>query len=335
MRVQPSQCLFLFATLSLGGAFAAGCGASSHSSVSIPFTVVAPTNFTTIDGPGGDPTTINGINNNGETVGFTSSNGVNANFVRTSSGTFTALNLSDPAGMANGINDSGTIAGVASGTAFQMTAGGAIAALTPPGSASLIAFGINNGGVVVGQFVASAAGNTPGFAVSNGTFTTIIPASAAIASATNVQGINNNRLAVGFYSADGIHQHGFAFSTATQTATLFPDPSTTRTMTMGLVLTQFLGLNDNGEAVGYYQTTNGSQFGFLFDILTQTYTFFDHPQAAQVNGVQITQITGVDNAGDVLRFLRRLERSAARIRRAREVITTERPRGVSCPRAGC
>ena len=119
---------------------------------------------------------------------------------------------------------------------------------------------------------------------------------------TNVQGINDNGLAVGFYSPNGVNQHGFAWDTNTNAVTLFADPNTARIAADGLVLTQFLGINDNNEAVGYYQTTNGSQFGFTYDVNAQTYTFLDDSLAAPVGGVQITQITGVDNKGDLSGF---------------------------------
>jgi probable HAF family extracellular repeat protein len=45
-------------------------------------------------------------------------------------------------------------------------------------------------------------------------------------------------------------------------------------------LTQFLGINDNGLAVGYYQTNDGSQHGFLYDIAAMSYSLLDDPFAA-------------------------------------------------------
>ncbi len=210
----------------------------------------------------------------------------------------TALNVGDAAaGMANGVNGGGTIVGVANNNGFVL-ANGKQTALTPPNSTSSIAFGVNDGGAIVGQFVAGAT--TPGFLDVNGTFTTINPTATAMV--TNVQGINNRGQAIGFYSTDGMHQHGFLYNVNTKQITLLPDPSTARTASGGLFLTQFLGINDNGEAVGYYQTNNGSQFGFLFNLNTQTYAFLDDPQAAPVNGVQITQITGVTNSGEICGF---------------------------------
>ena len=260
--------------------------------------------FTTFDGPSGPPTTINGINNSGTVVGLTTvpagdSGTTNTNFLRTSGGTVTMLDVGDPAmGMATAVNSSNEIVGVANGQAFTLV-GSTQTTLTPFASTSSVALGVSDQGVVVGQYGLDST-HTPGFVDINGTFTSVSPTMASLT--TNVQGINNHGLAVGFYTEDGTTQHGFTFDTTTMKITLLADPSTTRTMTGGLVLTQFLAINDSGVAVGYYQTNNNSQYGFLFDLASSTYTFLDHPDAAPVNGVQTTQITGIDNAGEIAGF---------------------------------
>lgn len=274
-----------------------GCGGSSHSS-SGTSGIKTPMLFTTVDRPG-HATTINGISSSGTLVGFTTVGEEvgNANFTRSSSGTFTALDLGDPlAGMATAVNAAGTVVGVANGTAFTLT-GTTLTPLTPPGSTSSVAFGISDGGTIVGQFTAGA--QMPGFVLTGTTFKTVAP---PIATVTNLQGVNNQGQAIGFFSADGVHQHGFLYNVGTQAVIVLPDPSTSRIQSGGLVLTQFLGLNDNNEAVGYYQTNNGSQFGFLFNLSTQTYLYLDEPLAALVRGVQVTQITGVANSGKICGF---------------------------------
>ena len=58
---------------------------------------------------------------------------------------------------------------------------------------------------------------------------------------------------------------------------------------------------DKGEAVGYYQTNDGSRHGFLYNIATQAYTFMDDPNAV-TSGFSITQITGINNSGDIACF---------------------------------
>jgi hypothetical protein len=116
------------------------------------------------------------------------------------------------------------------------------------------------------------------------------------AAVTNAQGVNNNGLVAGFYSIDGVHQHGFLYNPTTAQFNLLADP-----VIPNLVLTQFLGINDHGLAVGYYQLPDGSQHGFLFDTTTDSYSFLDDPNAA-LSGVSITQITGVNNAGEIAGF---------------------------------
>jgi hypothetical protein len=197
--------------------------------------------------------------------------------------------------MANGINNSLTVVGASNNGAFQQT-GGTFEMLPPVNgtTASEIAFGINDGGLIVGQYTDNATDTTPGFLFNGSSFTILNPTSNA--TVTNVQGVNNNGLVTGFYSSNGVNQHGFFYDSATTTYTLAPDPNVAN-----LVLTQFLGLNDLGMAVGYYQLNDGSQHGFIYDIATQTYTFLDDPNAS-TSGFSITQITGINDFDEIAGF---------------------------------
>jgi hypothetical protein len=261
--------------------------------------------FMTIDGDSGAPTTINGLSNDGTIVGLTTTAGagdsgsVNSNFLRSASGTVTMLSLGDPAGMANAVNKNGEVVGVANGEAFTLI-GSKMESLMPFGATSSVALGVNDEGVVVGQYAEDST-HMPGFVDAGGKFTKVSPT--AKSTATNVQGINNHGLAVGFYSDDGsTQQHGFTFDTNTMQTVLIADPRTARTTSGGLALTQFLAINDSGLTVGYYQTKDGSQYGFLYDLSSKAYTYVDDPGAMPVKGVQITQITGVDDAGQIAGF---------------------------------
>jgi hypothetical protein len=261
-------------------------------------------NFTSFDGPGinSGGTTVNGINNNGDVVGFSSNNAASptllTNFIRNPNGTFNVLAIGgDPLAMANGINDSRTVVGGTSNSAaFMLSGGGTLTTLASVNgtTASQTAFGINNAGLIVGQYADNATGNTPGFLLNGGTYTSLNPVVNALV--TNAQGVNNLGLATGFYSTDGVHQHGFFYNSTSSQFTLAADP-----VVANLLLTQFLGINNNGLAVGYYQTNDGSQHGFLFDTTSQTYTFLDDPSAA-VSGLSITQITGVNDSGEIAGF---------------------------------
>ena len=262
-------------------------------------------NFTNFDGPGnnGGGTTANAINNNGAVVGFSSNNAMTptlfTNFVRNPDGTFNTLNVNnDPLANANGINDNGLVVGLSNNNAFSLdTKTNAFAALPPakPGDTGMeTAFGINAAGTIVGQFTQNSTDTQPGFALASGKFTTFQATNTA--TVTNVQAINNNGLAIGFWSADGVHQHGFTYNTATQAISLLADP-----IVANLELTQFLGVNDKNMAVGYYQTNDGSQHGFLYNLSTSTYTFLDDPAAAK-SGFSITQITGINDSNEITGF---------------------------------
>jgi hypothetical protein len=259
-------------------------------------------NFTSFDGPGqnGGGTTVNGINNNGYIVGFSTNNAANptlfTNFVLNPLDTLSELNINnDPLAMANGINNSNTIVGASNNQAFQQ-AGSQFTALPPISGTSAMqtAFGINDHGVIVGQFTDGATDTQPGF-VYNGTSYTILNPVASVA-VVNAQSVNNQGEVAGFYSTNGVNQHGFLFNDISGTYQLLPDPNVAN-----LVLTQFLGINDNGLAVGYYQTNDGSQHGFIYNIATNTYSFLDDPNAA-LNGFSVTQITGINDSGEIAGF---------------------------------
>jgi probable HAF family extracellular repeat protein len=258
--------------------------------------------FTTFNGPGDNAggTNVNGVSNTGAIAGLSTNANmtVNTNFVRNPNGSLTALNINnDPLATANGINSSGIVVGGTVGQAFVLNSG--LLSLVPPAlpgeTASETAFGINDHGVIVGQFVDNATDTVPGFVDVNGMFTVLNPVANDLQ--VNAQGINDQGEVVGFYSTDGQHDHGFLFNTLTDQYTLLPDP-----VESNLFLTQFLGINDNGWAVGYWQDNAGSQHGFLYNLNTKTFTFLDDPSAGINNGIEITQITGINDFNEIVGF---------------------------------
>jgi probable HAF family extracellular repeat protein len=267
--------------------------------------------FTNFNGPdSGMGTTVNGINNNGDVVGFgTDVNGNNTNFIRNPNGTFTILTTLDntsPTAMANGINDSNEVVGTTNNLAFLLTNNFStltyLPSANPDNTASETAFGINDKGVIVGQYSDTSTGTIPGFVYSNGQFTILNPVSNSLV--TNAQSINNNGLVTGFYTTvdapvvDGnTPQHGFFYNTNTNGFTFPADPNKPNFFTV-----QLLSVNDNGIAAGYWQDSAGDQFGLLYNFNTQTYTFLNDPNAAVVNGIQITQITGINDSGELTGF---------------------------------
>ena len=273
-------------------------------------------NFTNFNGPGsgtsaGAGTNMNGIANNGAAVGFGIDNAGNfTNFVRNPIGTYTTLNINgSTSAMALGINSAGDVVGTANGAAFILPFGGSAVTLTTPANTTA-AFGINDMGNIVGQFT-SAMGTMPGFFLANNSGSGLITINAPSGpNAVNAQGINNNRLIAGFYVGTDGQDHGFMALVSnavggTLTGTAIADPTIPPVMGepgATFVFSQILGVNDHGIAVGYYGDSTTSQHGFLYNTNTGQYTFIDDPAEMFDNGVEVTQITGITNSGEITGF---------------------------------
>ncbi len=212
--------------------------------------------------------------------------------------------------MASGINSAGTVVGTdGNGNAFSLT-GGTLNTFIPNGGTSALAFGINDHGVIVGQYTAAGGASTPGFIQAGNTVTTVNAPSGSTGDFVNAQGINNHGEVVGFYVGNDDAQHGFVANVAsasngslTGTAVTDPNiPSIPGEPGATFVFSQILGINDSGLAVGYYGDSTGSQHGFLYNTNTGQYSFLDDPNAAFNNGVEITQITGINDSGEITGF---------------------------------
>ena len=258
----------------------------------------------------GAGTNVNGISNNGNAVGFSIDNNGNfANFVRNPSGTTSELNLSGTNSMAFGINGAGDVVGQQNGTAFFLPSGGSPQNLTVPQGATT-AFGINDLGNIVGQYT-TAAGATPGFFLSNSgsqNFDEILPP--GILTAVNAQGINDNGLVVGFYLGTDGQDHGFDANLKNANGGILQGaaiadpaiPNVPEEPGATFVFSQILGINDSGIAVGYYGDSTTSQHGFFYNTITGQYIFLDDPAEQFHNGVEVTQITGINNSGEIAGF---------------------------------
>jgi uncharacterized membrane protein len=274
--------------------------------------------FTNFDGPNagnaaGAGTNANGINNNGAAVGFTISNDGNFhNFIRNPNGSFTTILANDTAAMAFGINNPNTVVGVNGlGQAFELKSGGTATPLVFPtsaGAVSSMAFGINDKGTIVGQYT-NGNDQSPGFILDGANFTRIdAPAGPDV---VNAQGINNNGQIVGYYVGNDGNFHGFMANekdakNGQLTGIPIADPTIPNVPGepgATFVFSQILGINDQGIAVGYYGDSTLSQHGFIYNTKTGQYTFLDDP-SEQFNsaGVEVTQITGINNAGEITGF---------------------------------
>lgn len=255
---------------------------------------------------------VNGISNSGLVTGTTVDvNGMPTftNFAGNPlTGTLTQLNTGTGQ-TALGIDSAGNVVGGNGTNAFYLPNGGSLQNLTTPTNA-INAFGINDKGNIVGQFTSGA--NTPGFilnSITSSTFTTINQPTGVTSDVINAQGINNHGLVVGFYMGNDGQVHGFTATmpstpgTITGTAVADPTiPSNPHEPGATFVFSQILGVNDNGLAVGYYGDSTLSQHGYFYNTNTGTYTFLDDPAAMFHNGVEVTQITGINNAGDIAGF---------------------------------
>jgi probable HAF family extracellular repeat protein len=274
--------------------------------------------FVNLDGPNAGTnaaagTNLNGIANNGTAVGFTIDNNGNfANFTTNPMKSRMAgvLNINGSmTAMAFGINSAGTVVGTdGNGNAFALGRNGAVKTFIPNGGMSATAFGINDQGAIVGQYVTSTA--TPGFVMNGKTVVTINAPSGP--NTVNAQGINNKGQVVGFYVGTDGQVHGFMANANVRggkntmiTGTAINDPtipSVAGEPGATFVFSQILGINDKGIAVGYYGDSTTSQHGFLYNTHTGTYTFLDDPSEAFHNGVEVTQITGITNSGEITGF---------------------------------
>ena len=259
----------------------------------------------------GTGTNMNGISNSGTSVGFAIDNNGNFNNFTVNplkSTRATLLNIEgSTTAMALGVNSSGTVVGTdGNGNAFYLSKG-KVKTFIPLGGTSAVAFGINDKGTIVGQFTNSTA--TPGFIrVNNKSFIEIDAPSGP--NTVNAQSINNKGLIVGFYVGTDGQDHGFmanekSAKNGVLTGTPIADPtipSVPGEPGATFVFSQVLSVNDRGIAVGYYGDSTTSQHGFIYNTNTGQYTFLDDPSEAFDNGVEVTQITGITNSGEITGF---------------------------------
>jgi uncharacterized membrane protein len=273
--------------------------------------------FTNFDLPlsgtnAGAGTNINGIANSGTVVGFAiDNNGSFHNFtVNPLLGPNAApLNINgSTAAMALGVNSAGTVVGNDGNNSAFTLAAPSLTTYIPNNGVSATAFGINDNGLIVGQYTTNAD-RTPGYVLNGITLTTINAPSGP--DVVNAQGINNNGLIVGFYVGNDGQFHGFTtqYNFANPSASLTGTPITDPTIPSvpgepgaTFVFSQILGVNDQGIAVGYYGDSTMSQHGFFYNTHTGQYTFLDDPSEAFHNGVEVTQITGINNSGEITGF---------------------------------
>jgi hypothetical protein len=253
----------------------------------------------------------NGISNFGTVVGFDIDNNGNLhNFTVNPllSPKVQELNINgSTTAMALGVNLFGTVVGNdGNGNAFSLSHGN-LHTFIPLGGSAATAFGINDFGQIVGQY--TDGDEMPGFILPNPHTAIRIDAPSG-PDIVNAQGINNFGLVVGFYIGTDGNDHGFIAherdahsGELTGTAVADPTiPTVPGEPGATFVFSQILGINDEGIAVGYYGDSTTSQHGFIYNTHTGQYRFLDDPSEAFNNGVEVTQITGINDFGEITGF---------------------------------
>jgi hypothetical protein len=253
----------------------------------------------------------NGISNSGRVVGFdidTDGNLHNFTVNPLLSPKVNELNINGSTNaMALGINFEGVVVGNdGNGNAFFLSNGN-VHTFIPLGGSAATAFGINDFNTIVGQFTDGDV--TPGFILPNPHTAIRIDAPSG-PDVVNAQGINNFGLVVGFYVGTDGNDHGFIarerdarFGELTGTPVADPTiPPVAGEPGATFVFSQILGINDEGIAVGYYGDSTLSQHGFLYNTHTGQYTFLDDPSEAFNGSVEVTQITGINDFGEITGF---------------------------------
>ena len=138
------------------------------------------------------------------------------------------------------------------GYTYDINTGQFSADINDPQASSTVAAAINNRGDIAGFYTDKSTGAIHGFLDDNGRFTTV---SAPGASETELLGLNDFGIAVGFDVVDGA-MHGILYNSYTHAFTTLDDPN-------GIGATTLNGINDRGQIVGFYVDAHGNTDGLL------------------------------------------------------------------------
>src|SRR5579863_1987214 len=145
--------------------------------------------------------------------------------------------------------------------------------------------GINDFNIAVG-FYNDTSGHSHGYTydINNGKFSADINDPNGVS--TVAAAINNSGEIAGFYTDSSGATHGFMDNYGQFTTLDAP----------GASVTELLGLNDFGMAVGF-DVVNGAMHGVIFNSRTDTFTTLDDP-----NGIGATTLNGINDRGDIVGF---------------------------------
>jgi hypothetical protein len=253
-------------------------GNSSVGHPNIGYEIAPPyTTYTSVMQPGSIQTQATGINNAGLVSGFWSSTNTgnpaldtNYGFLRQPTGSnFTFVSVTDPAvglnptqDQALGVNNNSILAGfyldangVSHGFTYNLLTA-TYAPVTIKGSTSVAATGINDSNEVSGFFTTKTA--TEGF-VSNQSGTVVTKFEVPKSKTTQLLGINNSGVAVGFYLDKNNIPHGLYYTPSNGNWLTVDDPN-------GAMGTTVNGVNNENQLVGFYVDSAGNTHGMIVTV---------------------------------------------------------------------
>jgi probable HAF family extracellular repeat protein len=264
------------------------------------FTFVTIEDPSAVNNGGAPPSTFAyGINDVGQIVG-SYTNGTDQSGFFYSGGSYNSLNVpgDNYRTIATGINMTGEVVGTYyygngrvqppnAGSSGFLYSNGSYSTFSDPTANGApcclgftFAFGINNGGQIVGSYFTGNVSH--GFIFSDNGYTTLDPPGSLSTGAT---GINDSGQTLGGYYS-GAGNHGFLYSGGTYTTLDIPGPNGTST--------EPFGMNNEGQIVGFFNAGDGTGVhGFLFS--DGVYTTIDDPLAT--NG---TEAYGINDNGQIV-----------------------------------
>ena len=159
--------------------------------------------------------------------------------------------------------------------------------------------GINQNGIIAGYFGSGAAGHAnKGYRVNDGRLTNFVNENFPGSVQTQVTGVNDADVTVGFWSsmnnANNTNDNtGFYRVDGDYHSVSYPT-----TNNANPAVNQLLGINDDGNAVGFYTDAAGNNHGYAYSIHSH------HFRTVTVSGQGATSVTAtaIDNEGDIAGF---------------------------------
>jgi hypothetical protein len=159
--------------------------------------------------------------------------------------------------------------------------------------------GINQNGIIAGYFGSGAAGHpNKGYRVSDRELANFVNENFPGSVQTQVTGVNDADVTVGFFSsmnnANNVNDNtGFYRIDGQYHSVAYPASSNANPP-----VNQLLGINDDGNAVGFYTDAAGSNHGYVYGIHSHKF------HSVTVSGQGATSVTaaGINNEGDIAGF---------------------------------